>query len=322
MRRDPILWNIAADLKVNEELENARCFELPNTWLIPNNGEWSWQNIKIKNIDKKTSEIIYDELVRQLPKIPSALLSKLMRDLMKGLGESNKDGKGSKDGNGNEMDVPAKEVAGLEKEWQSRVNQANQNSGIGSIPAGLARELQELENPELPWHHIIRQRLSNIVRQRTWKRPAKKYLPLYFPGTRKEKGLNAVVALDTSGSMSKQDITKALSETLGLARSFPTVHLWVVANDAKVWDMIEVKPGNAELIRKIVPRGGGGTEFGPVFKVIKEKFNNKIDCLVFFTDGYCFDSWPKKPSYNTYWVTTSDDVKWPFGKEVKIKVYE
>jgi predicted metal-dependent peptidase len=190
---------------------------------------------------------------------------------------------------------------------------------IGDIPAGLVRELNELENPSLPWHRILRQRLALAIRRRSWLRPAKKFLPMYFPGVKKEKGLNAVVAFDTSGSMSADDLTQAMSETIGLAESFPSVHMWVIFNDAKVWEVIEVKNGERTKLKSLKPKGGGGTEFKPVFESIKKNFNDKIDCLVFFTDGYCYDSWPKKPKYNVFWVSRSTSIDWPFGQYVSLK---
>lgn len=338
MAREATIWNIACDLKVNEELGGYQ-FELPSGALIPSNGEWKFSGHTIKDIDKKNSELIYDEIMKMIPpsvksiiasltiqlspqkgkgssgkaldKLPQPwkdLIKKLIRDLVKSDKRMTKAG----------MDVSKSEQRNLEKDWQQRINQANQNAGIGNIPAGLARELQELENPELPWHQIIRQRLSNVTRRRTWTKPAKKFLPMYFPGVKAETGLNAVVALDTSGSMSSEDITKALSETLGLARSFPSIHLWILSSDAKVWDMIEVKNGNASKIKEICPRGGGGTQFRPIFEMIKKKFEDRIDCLIFFTDGYCSDEWPKKLRYQVYWVSRSKDVKWPYGKAITL----
>jgi len=336
--RLPVIWNIAADLKVNEELENNRDFDLPEGGLIPRSGEFCFKEkngndvakYSIKDIPNKTTEIIYDELLKMFPKcvinisfnkqggisskdledIPEpwkSMLKKLITDLI----NSNAKLK--------EFDVNPRDLPGLEREWQSRINQANMNTSIGHIPAGLLRELRSLETPELPWHRIIRNRFSNHCRTRSWQRPAKKYLPFYFPGIKKEFGLNAVVTFDTSGSMSEDDLSTALSETVGIAQSFPQVHLWLITNDAKVWDMVEIRNGNLDKIRKMKMHGGGGTMFGPVFKLIKERFKNRLDCLIFFTDGYLGDSWPKKPSYQVFWVTRSTDVKWPFGTVLRLK---
>lgn len=327
--RNPVLWNIAADLKVNAELTNRSDLKLPQGGLIPDaySHEWEYAKVKIKNIDKKTTEQIYAELYNKVPKFKISisfgkgggvkvntsqlpkpwkdLVDRLVKDLLKSKGKP-----GDK--------VTPKDLPGLSREWKARIDSANQTMK-GDVPAGLAREMAALEHPELPWHRIITQRFSRLETEKTWRRPSKRWLPYYFPGTQKNKSLRAVIALDTSGSMSKEDITKAISETWGIATAFRKFKLYIIANDAKVWDVIEVTNGNRELIKRLSPRGGGGTDFRPVFNLIKKRFKNQIDCLVFFTDGYG-DFPSKKPvSYQVYWVTQSDDVRWPFGKVIRIK---
>lgn len=314
MHRDALVWNIAADLKVNQEIYHLPFFKLPKEGLVPDGDEWRFNGKSIKNISEKNTELIYDEVMRNLPKIPKSLLDKLLRDLMKSEARMSEKG----------LDVPASELPVLEREWQSRVNQANQAVGAGRIPAGLVRELAELENPELPWDQIIRQRFARLARRRTWMRPARKHLPLYTPGTKRETGLDAVCVIDTSASMSDKDLAKAISEIFGLAQSFPTIHLWIITNDADVWDVIEVKNGEKEKIKKIKLRGGGGTECQPVFKLVDKKFRDKIDCMVYFTDGDIADHWPQKqPSYPVYFVTQSDGKDWPrwAKKVIRFKTY-
>ena len=78
------------------------------------------------------------------------------------------------------------------------------------------------------------------------------------------------------------------------------------------------------MLKNMKPKGGGGTMFGPVFKTIKKEFRDNVDCLVFFTDGYLSDDWPKKPRYPVYWVTRTEEggVEWPYGKVIYLKYEE
>lgn len=323
--RNPIVWNIAADLKVNDELHGSNV-QLPAQGLKPQFGDWSLGKVSIRKIGEKTTEQIYEELLNKLPRVDVSvvtgadgkqgvqvntgnlpklwkdLIDKMIKDLLKTLGKD---------------DPKPQEAQRMEREWQERVSTANQMNK-GDVPAGLRRELDALENPELPWHQIIRQRFQKLEKFRTWAKPNKRYMPLYFPGIKKNKTLKAVVAIDTSGSMSQQDITRAISETWGLANAFKRFTLYIIFNDADVWDVVEVKNGNKSKIARLQPKGGGGTDFRPVFKLIKKQFANSIDCLVFFTDGYG-DFPSSSPYFSTYWVTQSDDVKWPFGKVIKLR---
>ncbi len=298
--RDHKIFNIAADLKINHELQHClgRSMELPKGGLMVNYGKWECANAKVENIGEKTTEQIYKELMKQAFKIPNFIL-----DLMKGQG-------GIKE-------VNSKELPGLSREWQSRIDSANAQQK-GNVPEGVLRELKELEYPELSWLQIIRQRLKAVSRVRTWKRPNKRYLPWYFPGATRNKGLTAVVAIDTSGSMSSKQLTKALSEIWGLTETFKGIKFYLTTCDAAVWDVLKIDYRNKIKLKQIKMRGGGGTDFRPVFKLVKKDYQSEIDCLIFFTDGY--GNFPdKKPFYPVYWVTDSRDVKFPFGKVIYLK---
>ncbi|MCK4307262.1 hypothetical protein KAW50_03430 [candidate division WOR-3 bacterium] len=321
--RNMVLWNIAADIKVNEEIRNTNGIELPKGGLIPDYDGIQIGPIRIKDIGDKTTEQIYQELYQKSPKFTFKMLSggrlevdienlppswkkiieRLVKDLIKG-------GK-------TEKPKTSEEIQALAREWKERIDAANQQQK-GNVPAGLLRELGELEYPELPWYQIIRQRLARLEKQRTWRRPSKKYLPFFFPGSIKNRSIKAVVAIDTSGSMSKDDITKAISEVFGLARTFKSFKFWICWIDTQVYDWIEVSAENQRKLKALKPKGGGGTDFRPVFKTIKDKFVDSIDCLVFFTDGYG-DFPSKEPMYKTYWVTRSNDIRWPFGRIVKLR---
>ncbi len=176
--RNLILWNIAADLKINSDLINNRSYDLPKGGLFPAGYEWTLGTVKIKDIDQKTTEQIYDDLYSKVPnsvseitisldgdssgtenldKVPEpwkGLIKKLVKDLQKAAKDNLK---------------PA-EIKQLAKEWKERINSVNQTMK-GDMPAGLARELLNLENPQLPWHQIIRQRFSKLEKLRTWRRP-------------------------------------------------------------------------------------------------------------------------------------------------------
>ena len=309
--RNHKIFNLAADLKINDELRHAlnNGVQLPKGGMIPTYGTWECENAKVENISDKTTEQIYVELEKQSFKIPSFILD-LGR--MGKPAKGGQDGKSGKKGKGNLMqEVNPNELPGLEKEWKARIESANAQQR-GNIPAGLLRELRDLEYPELPWDQIIRQRLRSVSTKRSWRAPNKKYLPWYFPGSAKVKGLTAVIAIDTSGSMSTEQLTKAISEIWGLAEAFKGIKFFLMTCDTEVWDTFELTGRNKEMLKRIKMRGRGGTSFVPVFEKASS-LGKEFDCLIFFTDGY--GEFPDKhPSYPVYWVTDSRDAKFPFGK--------
>lgn len=307
--RDKQLWNIACDLKVNIEIQNDHDIELPPGAIKPNSGysnkNYDFDGGTIKDIDEKSSENIYTIIRKKMktkPQEPGDLIIQ--------------------PGNAAEAEalekagikpVKASQAASLGRDWQSRVYSASQQSK-GDVPAGVARELFKLEHAELPWNQIIRQRLRKLAIKRTWRRPNMRYLPWYFPGRSKNEGIKIVAVIDTSGSMSKEQITKAISELYGLMRTFQFLELWVTDCDAKVYNAKKVKMYE---LSKLLLSGGGGTSFKPAFEWVKEDLNNDIDSLLFFTDLYGdFPTTP--PPYETFWVTDTKNHAVPFGRKLMI----
>ena len=327
-QRNPELWNIAADLKINLDIHNSSHMTLPKGVLISEYGSWSHQipggkTIVIDDIGKKTTEQIYEELKQQAPK---QKIQKFLLDIVvgSGLGKKSK-GKGkNKSTVGKALydklkqKMSKSELDNIAREWQGRVSTANQLSK-GTTPAGVLRDMSALENPELSWLQIIQGRFSKNEKRKTWKFPNKRWLPMYFPAHVKEKGLKAVIAIDTSGSMSESELSQALTEIWGLSQQFKSIHLFITTCDAKVHDIFEVKNGNKTRLFDIIKfRGGGGTSSVPVFDMIKKNYRDAIDCLIFFTDLYT-DFPNKAPLYPTYWVSQQHDQTVPFGKVIKLR---
>lgn len=301
--RDKLLWNIACDLKVNIEIASDRNMELPPNGVKINNGNdgYKFDGGKIDKVSEATAENCYQIIRKHMKARPTTDQDLIiMSDDPKDIEDLKKAGINP---------IPAGQVAGLGRDWQSRVYNASQMAK-GDTPAGVARELFKLEHSELPWNTIIKQRLRKMATKHSWQKPSKRYLPWYFPGRTKNKGVKIVAAIDTSGSMSKEQITKALSELYGLMSTFHFLELWVTDCDAKVYNAKKVK--QTDLARMVLS-GGGGTDFRPVFHWIKDEFNNNIDSLIFFTDLY--GDFPQGVyPYETFWVTDTKGVKPPFGR--------
>lgn len=298
-----LLWNIACDLKVNIEINNDSNISLPPGAVAPEgySNDYSFDGGKITNVNEKSAENCYAVLRKAMKKPPTQDTDLIIAS------NNPKDQKDMEDAGIKPIDAAS--TASLSRDWQSRVYSASQTAK-GDVPAGVAREIFKLEHSELPWNQIIKQRLRKIACKHSWKKPSKRYLPWYFPGRVKNEGIKMVAAIDTSGSMSKEQITKALSELYGLMRTFQFLELWVTDCDAEVYNVKKVQMHD---LSKILLKGGGGTDFRPVFDWIKKEFNNDVDSLCFFTDLY--GDFPKTtPPYEMFWITDTKDTKPPFGR--------
>ena len=139
--------------------------------------------------------------------------------------------------------------------------------------------------------------------------------PIIFP-ERVRKTVNALVAVDTSGSITEKEMD-SFYNTL-----FANLHLLnfdLVFCDAKLYGpyrLSDMPPEQVKLkLRSIKPKGGGGTSYEPVFEFFR---NGKYNLLIYFTDLYC--DFPEKHPPRILWVVQKNQSTYkinpPYGKVV------
>ena len=124
-----------------------------------------------------------------------------------------------------------------------------------------------------------------------------------YPGTKTDPTFDVVFALDTSGSMSAEEMLLALSEVQGIQRASEKMSIRIIECDTKIGKEYVLNPGETPDLKVT---GRGGTEFDPVFQRAQQL---KPDCLIYATDGYC--SLPKESfrvSCPVIWVITPGGV--------------
>lgn len=205
----------------------------------------------------------------------------------------------------------------LEEEWKRRTARVAQSAKAqGELPAGLERLVKDLLYPRVSWRNQLRRYVTSMGRESAdWKRPNRKFLEsgFYFP-TLKSKRLEVAFAVDTSGSISDDDLRDFMSEVKGALDSFPSYKVRLFACDAGVHTKVTAeRPEDFDdFIDEI--RGGGGTDFRPVFDELE---NEPVKALVYLTDGR--GTFPDKiPPYDVLWVINNRDVDPPWGKVVRL----
>lgn len=195
----------------------------------------------------------------------------------------------------------------------------------GELPAGVEGLVGKLTKPEINWKEYLSQFVSQCYGgKRQWCPPARRHLynDMYFQSRRSER-IKGVVAIDTSGSC-LGDLPKFFGELKGLVDSFGGYELTVIEADAAV-DHVEVyndsdNPLELDSESKIEYHGGGGTDYGPVFRYVEDNELNP-DFLIYIGDGYASMSYDKQPKYPTMWLITKDGTfdfcDW--GKKIRFK---
>jgi len=195
----------------------------------------------------------------------------------------------------------------------------------GHVPAALEDELGKLTAPKVTWQDIIRTRLLKARAgngRNDWTRFRSRPM---FTGVLTPKRKNYFAhfgcLLDTSGSMSKDDMAFGLSQLCALdERSEGTI----VPADAEIyWDKAtKIKKAVADEISKVKIYGRGGTKYAEFFDDY-EKNIGTCDFLIVITDGFLLDSdvaQMKHPGKDVIWLITSGSAfKPPFGRAFDLR---
>ena len=139
---------------------------------------------------------------------------------------------------------------------------------------------------------------------------------LYLPGLKSEELPPIVVAVDTSGSVRPSELAEFAAEITAILEEHPSTTCQVIYCDHKVTNVEEFTSDDLPLT--LHPKGGGGTEFKPVFDWVAEH-DIIPSCLIYLTDMQV-SRFPDAPEYPVLWVRTDKrGIKAPFGEEVDLK---
>jgi len=204
----------------------------------------------------------------------------------------------------------------LDEQWKSHLAAAAQAARqAGKLSQSLMRLVDNLLSPQLPWRALLARYMMNAARddysfQRTSRREGEALMPRLY-----SQSVNVIVVLDTSGSVTHDELQEFLSEIDALkaqVRADVTLH----ACDDKLaasgpwryamWESIHLP----EEIS-----GGGGTDFRPVFEwVARDQLNP--DLLVYFTDAE--GPFPERePAYPVAWLVKGK-ARTPFGIRIQL----
>ena len=204
----------------------------------------------------------------------------------------------------------------LDKQWQQRLASAAQQAiQAGKLGGSMARMVDHLLQPQLPWRMLLAHYMTRAARNDySFAHPSRREGTAILPGLRSQH-IDLLVVLDTSGSISDDDMQEFLSEVnaiKGQVGARITLH----ACDEKLapegpwifdpWEDVKL-PGKLP--------GGGGTRFTPVFEWADWQ-DRAPDLLVYFTDAK--GEFPKiEPSYPVLWLVKGKE-KVPWGQRIQL----
>jgi len=290
--RDPKIWNIADDYCVNGDLVDQRIGE----------------KIPVGLYDDKyrgmSAEEVYDELMKNAKKIDIDKLAKqLLDEHLDGNGEGED---GDQEGSGGRPKLSKDEMREIRDEMREAVLAAAQASGAGNLPGNIKRMIRDLTEPVMDWRTLLQQQIESTVKSDfTWSKPSRRswHMDAVMPGMKPGEQIDVVVGIDTSGSITDEDLKIFLSEIKGIMESYDEYRIHIMGWDTAVHNTEVFTNDNVGEILEFVPGGGGGTDPHCVWEWLKDH-DIEPKKLIMFTDYYFYGWEPDlvRDYCDTVWI--------------------
>ena len=179
----------------------------------------------------------------------------------------------------------------------------------------------------LDWRAILNSFVQTEVTDYSFSPPDRRFSDSYFflpdYNEETEKVQNVWFLVDTSSSISDKAIRAAYSEIASAIAQFNgAVQGLLSFTECFVTDPVPFE--TIDDLLAIKPVGGGGNDFGEIFRYMKRNMMDNLPAhIVIITDGY--DAFPKEEEtmgVPVLWLINNNDptVKPPFGKVARIVV--
>ena len=314
--RDHELWNIATDYVVNAYLD------------------------EIANSDKAADKLLTS------PKIglhdmqyAGDSAEEAYNKLLKNSKNKSKNGNGEDDGKNGHGNAPTnhdmwdeadamtndqKQV--MANQWASRlINASRVAKNVGKLPGGLQRSIANLTRPVINWKQALAEFATTIENDYGFTPPDQRvdvdefgtYMPAFTETDTMLKNIQLYV--DTSGSMSADELSKVISEIRGILDQYGSVTGEVHFFDGAVHD-VTYKLEEVTDVSKLIPVGGGGTSFTACAQNLASKAStDDVSLCIMLTDGY--DAFPEESAWAgvpLVWLLTTppEQIQVPYGRQI------
>jgi predicted metal-dependent peptidase len=298
------LYNIAADLEINQYIELEYKGE---KW----DGLEYDQNIfkDLNLLPKQGTKYYYEAIQNEIDKNPNGDLANFINGIEKDWHDLWKAMEGMNEA---EKKLIQKQIDHQLTEIASEMKKKNR----GLIPSELESYINglfEITEPVIDWKSYLRRFASispKVFTKKTRYKPNKRFLN--NPALKIKQHKHTLVAIDTSGSVSDEEVLEFFNEIHHMYKTGTQVT--IIECDAIIQRIYEY---NGKL-ENISVKGRGGTDFEPVFKYMFEH-RNRFNNLIYLTDGECSvpETQIKKP---ILWVHSSQSKINEELPGVKIKI--
>lgn len=286
---DDKLFNIAADLEINQYIEDEflpegglKLDSFPEINLPRKAGTRAYYDILKQNQNNQTLQNLMDAMGQGQPQSSD------------GLNNPNHDWREFED-----MGEAEKRLMKTQMEYQMKELAHEVTKSRGMVPGEikeLINNFTAFEEAKFDWRGYIRRFVGRSVKVYT-KKLRRKFNKRFEenPGLKIKQKKHILVAVDTSGSVSTDELKEFFSEVHHMQKTGSDIT--VVQCDTAISDIRPYKQSN-----KIELHGRGGTSFEPVIEYYDAN-QKKYTCLIYFTDGEA--PAPAKPKGHILWVLSA-----------------
>ena len=306
--RSRFRWNIACDHAINPLLVKDGLIPPPGTLVLE-----CYEGMTAEEIYPFIGENDSDEPDEQPRQDGDG--SGDSKDEAKG-GEQGSSGRGAATGAARPQPLSASEQESLAAQWQQRLaGAAQQAQQAGKLGGLLGRMVGELMQPKLPWRLLLARYMTQYARDDyCYMRPSRREGAMILPSLRSTQA-DILVVLDTSGSISEQEIAEFISEIdaiKGQLRARIVLHACDTALAEEGPWLFE--PWDEFRLSQAL-QGGGGTDFRPVFEWVSRQ-GREPDLLLYFTDAQG-EFPPVEPDFPVLWLVKGKAAV-PWGQRIQL----
>lgn len=261
--REKLLWTIACDMAVNEHIA-------PDLLLD----------------DSITVEVIAKEIREKIPKFKSAefyyeVISQNenqfsffeRQDDIKVVLQSGLELNANK-----QMEDETSEInkSAIKSMMSELIEQAQFEGEIQGEVSSIIADIYK--TGDVNWRNVLRRFLTGkgkVIKKKSFRRESKRFENL--PGNKRTRGINALIALDASGSISDKQLSKFYGELLKI-KKITGANLSVTQFDADCTVPVNIE----RYVREKKRVKNGGTDYIPVFELADSM---AMPLLIIFTDG-------------------------------------
>ncbi|PWK42192.1 vWA domain-containing protein [Pleionea mediterranea] len=325
--RDDVIWNIAADIVVNNMIEESDFERPPATAFEPRYSD-------------KSVEYIYTVLLERARKLSSTTDSDLFSIKAAGLESENKNINSSSDTHSiqtkslellyptvkdirvndfNQSISSQNERNRVEAYWKNAILSARAVDQMssqmqGDLPLGLSRAIQDIVSPQLDWKTVLWRYMTKTPYDYSDFDRRFIHKGLYLEQLQGES-LTVYIAVDTSGSVGDEQLAQFRAEIESILSCYSCINGKLYFVDADVYGPYDL----LHDMNLVDAEGGGGTDFRVFFRKLEETLDDFEEAVcIYLTDGYG-DFPSKEPKIPVLWVATDDAAEhFPFGEVTRL----